>query len=59
VRWKCFRPIPDADVAARYLIETVSWFANHRYGDHDGKKIPDEVARTTVIDLVTNSMIAT
>jgi len=58
VKWGCFRPVPDADVAARFLIETVSWFANHRYGDHDGAKIPDEVARATVIELVTNSLVA-
>ena len=47
------RPVPDPDVAARYVIETVAWFANHRYGDHDGAQIDDDVARATVVQLLT------
>ena len=53
-----FRPVPDADVAARFILETVAWFANHRYGDHDGAGIDDEIARATVVELVTNSLVA-
>src|SRR3954454_5183839 len=30
-----FAAVPDPDVAARFVIETVAWFANHRYGDYD------------------------
>jgi len=48
-----FRQVPDPDVAARFVIETVAWFANHRYGDHDGAGIADDVARATVVDLLT------
>ncbi len=50
-----FRAVPDPDVAARFVIETVAWFANHRYGDRDGGRIPDELARATVVDLVTRA----
>lgn len=50
-------PLPDPDVAARYLVETVAWFANHRYGDHDGAQIDDDVARTTVIELTTRALV--
>jgi len=50
-----FRPVPDPNVAARFIIETVAWFANHRYGDRDGFRIPDDVARATVVELVTNA----
>ena len=57
VDWGVFQEI-DADVGARFVIETIAWFANHRYGDHDGAKIPDDLARTTVIDLVTNAFLA-
>jgi AcrR family transcriptional regulator len=57
VKWGCFRPVPDADVAARVVMETIAWFANHRYGDHDGAKIPDDVARATVIEMLTNSLV--
>ena len=35
-----FAPVPDPEVAARFVIETVAWFANHRYGDHDGATDP-------------------
>jgi AcrR family transcriptional regulator len=53
-----FVKVPDPDVAARFLIETCAWFANHRYGDHDGAAIPEAVARATVVELVTNSLLA-
>ena len=39
------------------MIETVSWFANHRYGDHDGARIGDDVARATVVQLVAAGLI--
>src|SRR3954447_17601662 len=53
-----FRSVPHPEVAARFVLETASWFANHRLGDHDGKEIDDAVARETVIELVTNSLVA-
>jgi AcrR family transcriptional regulator len=52
-----FAPIPDPDVAARFVIETVAWFANHRHGDFDGARIPDDVAQATVVQLVTAGLI--
>ncbi len=53
-----FRAVPDADVAARFILESVAWFANHRFGDYDGAAIDDAVARATVVDLVVNSLVA-
>jgi AcrR family transcriptional regulator len=50
-----FTTVPDPDVAARYVIEVVAWFANHRYGDRDGALIDDGVARETVVELATRS----
>ncbi len=50
-----FATVPDADAAARYVIEVVAWFANHRYGDRDGVRIDDAVARETVVELATRS----
>lgn len=49
-------PVPDPEVAARYVIENVAWFANHRHGDRDGRSISDAIARATVIELVTRSL---
>ncbi len=53
-----FAAVPDPDVAARYVIEVVAWFANHRHGDRDGRAIEDATARSTVIELVTRSLVA-
>ena len=50
-------PVPDPEVAARFVIETVAWFANHRYGDHDGAQIPDDIAQATVVQLVTAGLV--
>lgn len=52
-----FKPVPDAFVAARFVIESVSWFANHRFGDHDGAQIDDAVARETVVTMVSRALI--
>jgi len=50
-------PVPDPDVAARFVIEAVAWFAMHRYADHDGARMDDVVARTTVVQLATAALI--
>jgi AcrR family transcriptional regulator len=52
-----FAPVPDPEVAARFMIETVAWFANHRYGDYDGAQIPDDLAQETVVQLVTAGLV--
>jgi AcrR family transcriptional regulator len=51
--------VPDFGVAARFIIESVAWFANHRYGDPDGAAIDDDVARHTAVLLVTNAFAPT
>jgi AcrR family transcriptional regulator len=53
-----FRSVPDAEVAGRFILESVAWFANHRYGDYDGAAIDDDVARSTVVELVTHALVA-
>ncbi|GAC1601388.1 MAG: hypothetical protein NVS3B21_28980 [Acidimicrobiales bacterium] len=52
-----FRPVPDATVAARLLIETVSWFANHRLEDPDSADIDDAVAKETVVSMLCAAVI--
>jgi AcrR family transcriptional regulator len=52
------RRVPDPAVAARFVIESVAWFANHRYGDHDGGQIDDDVARATVLQIVCDGLVA-
>lgn len=50
-------PIGDADVAARFVIETIAWFANHRFNDHDGASLDDDTVRTEVVDLITRALV--
>jgi AcrR family transcriptional regulator len=42
------REVPDVQVAARFIAETISWFAWHRHNDPDSATIRDDVARRTV-----------
>jgi AcrR family transcriptional regulator len=52
-----FRPVPDPGTAARFLIESVTWFAWHRREDPDSSMITDTAARETVIDLVAAALL--
>jgi len=45
-------PVSDAGAAARFLIESVAWFAWHRKADPDSDMISDEQARRTVRELL-------
>jgi len=49
-------PVGDTRIAARFVMETVAWFANHRYGDHDGAALDDDAVRREVVDLVTRAL---
>lgn len=46
------RAVPDIPVAARFIVETVAWFAMHRHGDPDSAMLNDEDCRRSVRDLV-------
>jgi AcrR family transcriptional regulator len=50
------RPVPDARLAARFLEESLTWFAWHRHGDPDSADIGDGEARTTAIDMNFNAL---
>ena len=45
-------PVPDVAVAARFIVETIAWFAMHRHGDPDSAMLSDEACRSTVRQLV-------
>ena len=52
------RPVPDVAVAARFIVETIAWFAMHRHGDPDSAMITDEAARRTVNHLLVSAFVA-
>jgi len=53
-----FRPVEDPPTVARLVIETITYFARHRFGDMDSKMIDDDVARRTVIDMLSAALLA-
>jgi AcrR family transcriptional regulator len=46
------RPVPDVPTAARFVAETVAWFAWHRLGDPDSAMLTDDRCRATVHHLL-------
>ena len=46
------RPVPDVPTAARFIVESIAWFAMHRHGDPDSAMLTDADSRRTVRDLV-------
>lgn len=53
------RTTPDATVTARLIIETVMWFARHRFSDPAGEAIPGPLAEETVVDILVHSLTPT
>ncbi len=52
-----FRTMTDASIAARMIVETITWFAWHRRDDRDADAYDDERARTTIVELLGNAFI--
>ena len=52
-----FAPVPDPATAARYIIETVTWFARHRHNTPDSEMISDAAALETTIHFLTNALM--
>ena len=50
-------PVADPAIAARFVMETIAWFANHRFGDHDGAALDEQAVRVEVIELLTRSLV--
>lgn len=52
-----FKPVPDAATAARFIIETVTWFARHRHNTPDSQIISDHDALETTIHFLVGGLI--
>ena len=57
IRRKLFRPVPDAVVAARVMMETIVTWAVHRYWDPSPQVIDDQVAEDTVVQFIVGGLI--
>ncbi len=53
-----YRRAPHPAVAARLIIETITWFARNRLGDLASESITDKAAEETVVDFIVNSLLA-
>jgi AcrR family transcriptional regulator len=45
-------PVPDVPAAARFIVETIAWFAMHRHRDPDSGMLDDDACRRTVRHLL-------
>lgn len=53
---KLLRPLPDAAVTTRLIIEAVSFWAVHRHWDPQPQVVEDMIARDTVIQFIVNAL---
>ena len=51
------RPVPDTAATARFIVESISWFANHRHGDQDSSNITDETAEQVCVDMLVHGLL--
>ncbi|MDQ2813132.1 MAG: TetR/AcrR family transcriptional regulator [Actinomycetota bacterium] len=51
------RRTPDTAVTARLVLETVTWFARHRFADPDGAAIPAGLAQDTAVDALVHALV--
>lgn len=52
-------PVPDVPTAARFIVETITWFAMHRHGDPDSATLDDDTCRRTVHHLLLAAFVRT
>ena len=55
-RRKLLRPVPDAAVAARLIIETLVFWAVHRHWDPHPQRVDESVAKETVLRFIVSAL---
>jgi AcrR family transcriptional regulator len=50
------RRTPDPAATARLVLETLTWFARHRFSDHYGAAIGAELAEETAVDALVHAL---
>jgi AcrR family transcriptional regulator len=51
------RSVPDTAATARFIVESISWFANHRHGDQDSANVTDETAEQVCVDMLVHALL--
>jgi AcrR family transcriptional regulator len=51
------RRTPDTAATARLVLETLTWFARHRFSDPDGAAIPADLAADTAVDALVHALV--
>ncbi|HEX8007978.1 MAG TPA: helix-turn-helix domain-containing protein [Trebonia sp.] len=51
------RGTPDTAATARLVLETLTWFARHRFSDPYGAAIPDRLAEDTAVDALLHALV--
>jgi len=51
------RRTPDPGATARLVLETLTWFARHRFSDPAGAAIPAELAEQTAVDALMHALM--
>jgi AcrR family transcriptional regulator len=57
VRRRVFRSVPDTTVAARFVIETATFWAVHRHSDPHPQVVDEAVAKDTVVQFLARAFI--
>ena len=53
-----FESLDDVAVGARFVAETVTWFARHRFHDVDGWRLDERATEATVVGLIARAFLA-
>lgn len=51
------RPVPDTAATTRFIVESISWFANHRHRDQDTSGITEETAEHVCVDMLVHGLL--
>jgi AcrR family transcriptional regulator len=51
------RATPDGAATARLVLETLTWFARHRFSDPYGAAIPASLAQDTAVDALVHALV--
>lgn len=51
------RDVPDTAATARFIVESISWFANHRHGDRDSSNLDDRNSEEVCVDMLVHGLL--